>query len=486
MPFDIRTEALFRNKAFIGGHWGDADSGRREDVFDPATGEKIGDVPFMGSAEAVRAVDAAAAAFPAWKAMTPHERAEIMFAWRDLILKNKDALARIMTAECGKPLAQSEGEVVYGASFVAWFAEEGKRAYGETIPAKQRDRRLIVTKEPAGVTAAITPWNFPNACVTRKIAPALAAGCTQVLKPAPDTPFSALALAALAEQAGLPPGVLNVVTGDAPAIGEVLTSHEAVRVLTFTGSTAVGKLLAAQCGRHIKKTSLELGGNAPFLVFDDADLDDAVEEVVASKFRNSGQTCVCANRILVQAGVFDAFAEKLAARVEGFRTGPGDAADGVDIGPLINAAGRDKVARHVEDAVAKGAEILTGGAPHALGGNFYQPTVLTGASAEMQLAAEETFGPVAALFRFDTEEEAVRLANDTPFGLSAYLYTQDLSRAFRVSEALESGMVGVNAGVLSNEVAPFGGVKESGIGREGSRHGLDEFLEMKYLHIKIA
>ncbi|MEO0398965.1 MAG: NAD-dependent succinate-semialdehyde dehydrogenase [Pseudomonadota bacterium] len=486
MALNIQKERLYKSQAYIDGRWVDADNGAREDVFDPATGDKIGDAPFMGAEEATRAVDAAAAAFPAWKAMTPHERADIMLAWHDLIIENQDALARIMTAECGKPLAQSVGEVVYGAAFIKWFAEEGKRVYGETIPAKQRDRRIIVTKEPAGVTAAITPWNFPSACVTRKIAPALAAGCTQVLKPAPDTPYSALALAALAEEAGLPAGVLNVVTGDAPAIGGVLTSHDAIRVLTFTGSTPVGKLLAEQCARRVIKTSLELGGNAPFIVFDDADLDDAVEEVIASKFRNSGQTCVCANRILVQASVFDAFAEKLAARVEAFTVGPGDAKEGVDIGPLINAAGFQKVARHVDDAVAKGATVLTGGAAHPLGGNFYKPTVLAGAHVDMQLAEEETFGPVAPLYRFDTEEEAVNYANATRYGLSAYIYTKDLSRAFRVSEALESGMVGVNAGVLSNEVAPFGGVKESGIGREGSRHGIEEFVEMKYVHFKIS
>ncbi|MEM7571173.1 MAG: NAD-dependent succinate-semialdehyde dehydrogenase, partial [Pseudomonadota bacterium] len=399
MSFDLKSDRLYRSQAFIGGQWRDALSGARDDIFDPATGDKIGEAAHMGAAEATQAVEAAKAAFPAWRAMTADERAEIMMAWHDLILENKTSLAQIMTAECGKPLAQSEGEVVYGASFIKWFADEGKRTYGETIPAKQRDRRIIVTKEPAGVTAAITPWNFPNACVTRKIAPALGAGCTQVVKPAPETPFSALALAVLAQEAGMPDGVLNVVTGDAPAIGGVLTSHPAVQVLTFTGSTPVGKLLAEQCGRHVKKTSLELGGNAPFIVFDDADLDDAVEEVIASKFRNSGQTCVCANRIFVQSGVFDTFSQKLVARVEAFKVGHGDSDAGVDIGPLVNKAGADKVARHVEDAIAKGAKVLTGGARHSLGGNFYQPTVLQDVNTSMQMASEETFGPVAPLYR---------------------------------------------------------------------------------------
>ncbi|MEM8985110.1 MAG: NAD-dependent succinate-semialdehyde dehydrogenase [Pseudomonadota bacterium] len=482
MALNLNSPDLLRTNALVNGAWRSAE--KRQDVYDPATEQIIASVPYWGGSEATEAVQAAEAAFPEWRARTAEERANILLAWKGLVLQHKEDLARILTAECGKPMDQSLGEVAYGASFFQWFAEEGKRAYGDVIPAKQHDRRIIVAKEPVGVTAAITPWNFPIACVTRKIAPALAVGCTQVLKPAPETPFTALALAYLGEQAGLPPGVLNVVTGDASAIGEVFTSHPAVRVVTFTGSTAVGKLLAEACGRHVKRAALELGGNAPFIVFGDADVDDAVSEVIASKFRNSGQTCVCANRILVQSDIFDKFTERLCDQVAAMSVGSGEE-DGVAIGPLINARAVEKVSAHIEDAVGKGAEVKVGGAPHGRGAYFYQPTVLTGAKNDMLLAREETFGPVAALFRFESDEDAIALANDTPTGLAAYLYTADLSRAFRAAEALQSGMVGVNTGIISTEVAPFGGVKESGIGREGSRYGLDDFLETKAVHVKL-
>ena len=480
---DLSKNPVFKQQAFIHGQWVSAADGRTEDVLDPDSQKVIGTTPFLGTEETVVAIEAASAALPAWRKLTAQARGEILMRWHALILEHTDALAELMTAETGKPLNQSYGEVTYGSSFVEWFAEEGKRAYGEIIPASLEDRRFLVIKQAIGVTAAITPWNLPFACVTRKVAPALAAGCTQVLKPAPDTPFSALALAALLQQAGLPDGVLNIVTGDAPAIGSALTSHKDVRAVSFTGSTGVGKLLAKQCAEQMKKPSLELGGNAAFIVFEDADIEDAVTELMASKFRNSGQTCVCANRILIQSSIYDKFSEALRKRVEAMTTGSG--IEDKDMGPLINQAGFDKVDRHVKDALAKGAVALTGGAPHDRGGLYYQPTVLSNISDDMQLNKEETFGPVAPLFSFETEEEAIEVANNTEYGLASYVYTKDVSRMFRVAEALESGMVGVNAGIISNAAVPFGGVKESGLGREGSRHGLDDFMEMKYIHIKL-
>src|SRR5512138_1475487 len=434
----------------------------------------------MGAAETRRAIQAAETAWPAWRKLLAKERANILRKWFNLILENQEDLARLMTLEQGKPLAEAKGEVVYGASFIEWFAEEAKRVYGDTIPQHQADKRIVVVKQPVGVVAAITPWNFPNAMITRKCAPALAAGCPVVIKPATQTPYSAFALAELAERAGIPAGVINILTGSAKEIGGELTSSPIVRKLSFTGSTEVGKLLMQQCASTVKKISLELGGNAPFLVFDDADLDAAVEGAIISKFRNTGQTCVCANRILVQDGVYDAFAEKLAAAVKKLKVGPG-LEDGVNLGPLIDKAALDKVEEHVADAKAKGAEVRLGGAPHERGGTFYQPTVLTNVTTQMKVTREETFGPVAPLFRFKTEEEAIALANDTEFGLAAYFYARDIGRVWRVGEALESGMVGINTGLISTEVAPIGGVKESGIGREGSKYGIEEFLEVKYL-----
>ncbi|MBK8525465.1 MAG: NAD-dependent succinate-semialdehyde dehydrogenase [Betaproteobacteria bacterium] len=471
---------LLRSNAYIDGRWEAADSGATLLVIDPATGDKLGEVPLMGAGETTRAVAAAEAALPAWRARTAKERAAIMRRWFELILAHGDDLARMITAECGKPLAEAKGEVGYGASFVEWFAEEAKRAYGETIPPVVADKRLITIKQPIGVCAAITPWNFPLAMITRKVAPAIAAGCTVVVKPAEQTPLTALALAKLAHEAGLPPGVFNVLTGDPVAIGGVLTASPIVRHLSFTGSTEVGRLLMAQSAPTIKKLALELGGNAPFIVFDDADVDAAVEGVLIAKYRNTGQTCVCANRILVQGGVYQAFAEKLAARVAQLQVGAGSE-PGVVQGPLIDGAGLEKVEAHIADAVAKGARVLTGGKRHARGGNFFEPTVLSGVTKEMRVAREETFGPVAPLFPFQTEEDAIAMANDTEFGLAAYFYSRDIGRCFRVGEALEYGMVGVNTGLISNEVAPFGGVKQSGIGREGSKYGLEEYLEIKYL-----
>jgi succinate-semialdehyde dehydrogenase/glutarate-semialdehyde dehydrogenase len=471
---------LLRSNAYIDGRWEAADSGATLLVIDPATGDKLGDVPLMGAGETTRAVAAAEAALPAWRSKTAKERAALMRRWFELILAHGDDLARMITAECGKPLAEAKGEVGYGASFVEWFAEEAKRAYGETIPPVVADKRLITIKQPIGVCAAITPWNFPLAMITRKVAPAIAAGCTVVVKPAEQTPLTALALAKLAHEAGLPPGVFNVITGDPVAIGGVLTASPIVRHLSFTGSTEVGRLLMAQSAPTIKKLALELGGNAPFIVFDDADVDAAVEGVLIAKYRNTGQTCVCANRILVQGGVYQAFAEKLAARVAQLQVGAGSE-PGVVQGPLIDGAGLEKVEAHIADAVAKGARVLTGGKRHARGGNFFEPTVLSGVTKEMRVAREETFGPVAPLFPFQTEEEAITMANDTEFGLAAYFYSRDVGRCFRVGEALEYGMVGVNTGLISNEVAPFGGVKQSGIGREGSKYGLEEYLEIKYL-----
>jgi succinate-semialdehyde dehydrogenase / glutarate-semialdehyde dehydrogenase len=473
---------LWKNQGLIAGEWRAADSGRTTEIRNPATSEVLGSVPHMGGAETRRAIEAASAALPAWSKKTAGERAKILRKWFDLMMANQDDLAIIMTAEQGKPLAESKGEIAYAASFIEWFAEEGKRVYGDVIPGHQPDKRILVLRQPIGVVTAITPWNFPAAMITRKAGPALAAGCTFVVKPAPQTPFSALAMAELAQRAGIPPGVFNVVTGDAIAIGGEFTGNPLVKKLSFTGSTQVGKLLMSQCAATVKKVALELGGNAPFLVLDDADLDAAVAGALASKYRNTGQTCVCANRFIVQSKVYDAFAAKLAAAVQKLRVGDGLKGE-TDQGPLIDAKALAKVESHIADAKAKGATVLTGGARHALGGTFYQPTILTNANTSMQLAREETFGPVAPLFRVETDEEAIKLANDTEFGLAAYVYTRDLARSWRVSEALEYGIVGLNTGLISTEVAPFGGVKESGIGREGSKYGILEFTEMKYLCI---
>ncbi len=476
----IKDSKLFRAQCYVDGAWCGAESGKIFPVTNPADGAVLAQVPDMGAGEAKRAVAAANAAWPLWRAKTAKERATILRKWYDLIMASQEDLAQILTAEQGKPLAEARGEVAYGASFIEWYAEEGKRVYGDVIPQHQGDKRLLVIKQPVGVTAAITPWNFPIAMVTRKVAPALAAGCTVVLKPAEQTPLSALALAELAERAGFPKGVLNIITGDAPAIGAELTSNPLVRKITFTGSTEVGRILMRQASESIKKVSFELGGNAPFIVFDDADIDAAVEGAIASKYRNAGQTCVCANRIYVQDSVYDAFAKKFAEKVGAFKVGPGTEA-GVVIGPLIDQQGLEKVEAHVKDALAKGAKALTGGSRHKLGGFFFEPTVLSGATSSMRLAGEETFGPVAPLFRFKTEEEAVRMANDSEFGLAAYFYSRDIGRVIRVSEALEAGIVTANSGIFSNEVAPFGGVKQSGIGREGSKYGIEPFLEIKFI-----
>ncbi|ANB75049.1 NAD-dependent succinate-semialdehyde dehydrogenase [Paraburkholderia phytofirmans OLGA172] len=469
---------FLRTGHYIDGEW--YESASTYPVLNPATGEVIAQVAKGGAPETMQAVAAAERAFPVWRSITAKERGARVRRWGELMLENRGALAELLTREQGKPLAEARGEVGYAASFLEWFAEEAKRSYGDVIPSPNPNAKIIVTREPVGVVAAITPWNFPLAMITRKAGPALAAGCTMVLKPSEETPLSALALAALAEKAGIPPGVFNIVSGDAVAIGGVLTESEVVRKLSFTGSTRVGKLLAKQSADTLKKLSLELGGNAPFIVFDDADIDAAVQGAMASKFRNTGQTCVCVNRFYVQDGVYDAFTQELTQAVRKMRIG--NALQGeVEQGPLINQAALKKVGAHVADALQKGAKVLTGGKPHALGGTFYEPTVLIDASKSMLIAAEETFGPVAACFRFKTENEAVAAANDTPFGLSAYFYTRDLARAWRVAEALESGMVGINEGILSTEVAPFGGVKQSGLGREGSKYGLDEYTELKYM-----
>ncbi|WP_306599929.1 NAD-dependent succinate-semialdehyde dehydrogenase [Geothrix sp. 21YS21S-2] len=478
----IQDPSLFRETCLIGGAWTGADDLASFPVENPATGEVLGTVPRLGAAETRRAVRAAQEALPGWRARAAGERAALLRRWFDLILEHREDLAAIMTLEQGKPLAEARGEIAYAASFIEWFAEEARRVYGDVIPGHACDRRIVVLKEPVGVVAAITPWNFPSAMLARKAGAALAAGCTMVAKPAGATPYSALALAVLAERAGIPAGVLNVVTGPAAVLGGVLTSDPAVRKLSFTGSTEVGKQLLAQCAGTVKKVSMELGGNAPFLVFGDADLDAAVAGAVASKFRNSGQTCVCTNRFLVQEGVHDAFAAKLAAAVARLKVGNG-MEPGVEQGPLIDADALAKVEAHVADALAKGARVVQGGARHALGGTFFQPTVLCGATPEMALAREETFGPVAPVFPFRTEAEAVALANDTPSGLASYLYTRDLARSWRVAEALEYGMVGINTGLISTAVAPFGGVKESGLGREGSKYGIEDYLEVKYLCI---
>ena len=471
---------LFRCHGYIDGAWRDADDGGRFAVTDPATGRELGMVPNMGAAETRRAIAAAHAALPGWRAKTAKERANILRKWFELMMANQEDLARLMTAEQGKPLAESRGEIAYAASFIEWFAEEGKRLYGDTIPSHGADKRIIVLKEPIGVCAAITPWNFPAAMITRKAGPALAAGCTMVIKPSELTPFSALALAALAERAGIPKGVLNIVTGDAPAIGGEMTSNDLVRKITFTGSTEVGRILLREAADGIKKCSMELGGNAPFIVFDDADLDAAVKGAMASKYRNGGQTCVCANRILVHDKVYDAFAGKLADAVAALKVGNGADA-GTTIGPMIEMAAIDKIEAHIADALAQGARILLGGKRHALGGTFFVPTILTEVTAAMRVAREETFGPVAPLFRFSTEEQAITLANDTEFGLAAYFYSRDIGRIFRVAERLEYGIVGINEGLISTEVAPFGGMKQSGLGREGSKYGIEEFVEVKYL-----
>jgi succinate-semialdehyde dehydrogenase/glutarate-semialdehyde dehydrogenase len=485
---NLKDAQLLRAQGFVDGRWIDADDARLLAVTDPADGRVLAQVPDCGAAETQRAIAAAEAAWPAWRAKTAKERAALLRRWHELILAAADDLAQLITAECGKPLAEAKGEVAYGASFVEWFAEEGKRAYGECIPTTAGDKRLLTIRQPIGVCAAITPWNFPLAMITRKVAPALAAGCTAIVKPAEQTPLSALALAELASRAGIPPGVFNVITGSAQsaiAIGGTLTASPVVRKLSFTGSTEVGRLLMAQCAPTIKKLSLELGGNAPFIVFDDADVDAAVEGALIAKYRNTGQTCVCANRFLVQGGIYEAFAEKLTARVAQLKVGSGFE-DGVMQGPLIEACAVEKVEAHVADALAHGARVLTGGKRHARGGSFFEPTVLADVTTAMRVAREETFGPIAPLFRFTTEAEAIDMANATEYGLAAYFYSRDVARCFRVGEALEYGMVGVNTGLISNEVAPFGGVKQSGIGREGSKHGLDEYLEIKYLCFSIV
>jgi succinate-semialdehyde dehydrogenase/glutarate-semialdehyde dehydrogenase len=476
----LKDTALFRQQCYVDGAWVDAPDGKTVAVSNPASGEPLGTVPSLGAKETEAAVAAAHAAFPAWAAKTAKERGAVLRRWYELIVAHADDIGTMMTAEQGKPLAEARGEVTYAASFVEWFAEEAKRMYGDVIPGHQADKRILVLRQPVGVVAAITPWNFPAAMITRKVAPALAAGCTVVCKPASQTPFTALALAELADRAGIPKGVFNVVTGSARAIGGVLTGDARVRKLSFTGSTEIGKQLMAQCAGTMKKVSLELGGNAPFIVFDDADLDAAVAGAIASKYRNTGQTCVCANRLLVQAGVYDAFTAKLVEAVKKLAVGDG-LKGATDQGPLIDESALAKVEEHVTDAVAKGAKVALGGKRHALGGTFYEPTVLTYVTPDMKVAGEETFGPVAPLFRFETEEEAIRMANDTEFGLAAYFYTRDLARSWRVSEALEYGIVGLNTGLISTEVAPFGGVKESGMGREGSKYGLMDFTEIKYV-----
>jgi succinate-semialdehyde dehydrogenase/glutarate-semialdehyde dehydrogenase len=476
---------LLREQAYVNGQWIEADDGTRFAVTNPADGETIAQVSSLGQAETTRAIAAAQAALPTWRGKTAKERSNVLRTWFELIMANQEDLARLLSWEQGKPLAESRGEVAYGASFIEWFAEEAKRVYGDVIPHDKQGRRLVVIKQAIGVVAAITPWNFPNAMITRKVGPALAAGCTVVLKPASETPLSALALAELSERAGIPAGVLNVVTGTrSREIGGELTGNPAVQKLSFTGSTGIGKLLMAQCAQTIKKVSLELGGNAPFIVFEDADLDAAVEGAIGSKFRNSGQTCVCTNRLLVQNSVYDEFARRLVLAVNALKVARAET-EGAQQGPLINAKAVAKVEEHISDALAKGATLLAGGKPHALGGNFFEPTVLGDVTPAMLVARDETFGPLAPLFRFDTESEAIAMANDTEFGLASYVYTRDLGRAWRVSEALEYGMVGVNEGLISTEVAPFGGIKQSGLGREGSKYGIDDYIEQKYMCLSI-
>lgn len=476
----LTDKSLLRQRAYIGGEWVEAEDGRTEEIRNPATGFGLGSVPRMGEGETRRAILAADTALPAWRSLTARERALILRQWCELVLQYQEDLAVIMTSEQGKPLPEARGEVAYAASFLEWFAEEGKRVYGDIIPANNADCRVMVLRQPVGVVAAITPWNFPSAMVTRKVAPALAAGCTVVVKPAPQTPFSALALAILAERAGVPPGVVNIVTGDAERIGREMTTSPVVRKLSFTGSTAVGRLLMRLCADTVKKMSLELGGHAPFIVFDDADVEAAVQGALASKYRCSGQTCVCANRIFVQRDIHEDFVERFAAASAELRVGDG-MEDATDLGPLIDIAALDKVERHLRDATRKGARIVTGGRRHALGGTYFQPTVLTDVTPEMQVMQEETFGPVSPIARFDDEAGVVALANATEYGLAAYFYTRDIGRVWRVAEALEYGMVGINTGILSAENVPFGGIKQSGIGREGSRYGIEEYVELKYI-----
>ncbi|MFS2092975.1 NADP-dependent succinate-semialdehyde dehydrogenase [Pseudomonas sp. Pseusp11] len=480
----LNDPKLFRQQAYIDGVWVDADNGQTLKVNNPATGEIIGIVPKMGATETRRAIEAADRALPAWRALTAKERANKLRKWFDLMMANQEDLARLMTLEQGKPLTESRGEIAYAASFLEWFGEEAKRVYGDMIPGHQVDKRLMVLKQPIGVTAAITPWNFPSAMITRKAGPALAAGCTMVLKPASQTPYSALALAELAERAGIPKGVFSVVTGSAGEVGSELTGNPLVRKLTFTGSTEIGRQLMVECAKDIKKVSLELGGNAPFIVFDDADLDAAVEGALVSKYRNNGQTCVCANRLYIQDGVYDAFVEKLTAAVATLNIGNG-LENGITTGPLIDTKAMAKVQEHIEDAVSKGARVVAGGKPHALGGTFFEPTVLVDVPCNAAVAKEETFGPLAPLFRFKDEADVIAMANDTEFGLASYFYARDLSRVFRVGEALEYGIVGINTGIISNEVAPFGGIKASGLGREGSKYGIEDYLEIKYLCIGV-
>lgn len=480
MTMTLKDQSLLRDACYIDGAWVAADTDETLTVENPANGEIVGRVPKMGAAETRRAIEAANDALPSWRARTAKERSTILRRWFDLMMANQEDLARIMTAEQGKPLAESRGEIAYAASFIEWFAEEGKRVYGDTIPPFTSDRRIVVLKQPIGVCAAITPWNFPAAMITRKAGPALAAGCTMVVKPASQTPLSALALAELAERAGVPKGVLSVVTGSASAIGGEMTSNPIIRKVTFTGSTEIGKTLMQQSATTVKRTSMELGGNAPFIVFDDADIDAAVKGAMASKYRNAGQTCVCVNRIFAQDAIYDRFIERLSEAVRALRVGDGFE-EGVTIGPLINGEAVEKVEEHIKDATGKGARIAVGGRRHELGRTFFEPTILSDAAPDMLIFREETFGPVAPVFRFKTEEEAIRLANDTEFGLAAYFYGRDIGRVWRVAEALEYGMVGINEGIISTEVAPFGGVKESGNGREGSKYGIDDYLEVKYL-----
>ena len=476
----LNNPALFREQAYINGTWLDADSKATMEVTNPANGEVIGSIPDLTGVETARAIEAARVAMISWRKQTAKQRAAIMRVWFDLIMANQDDLGKIMTLEQGKPLAEAKGEIGYAASFIDWFAEEGKRIYGDIIPTHKADARIVVTKEPIGVVAAITPWNFPTAMITRKCGPALAAGCGFVVRPASETPFSALALAVLAEEAGIPAGLFNVITGQSRPIGAELTSNPTVRKLTFTGSTPVGKLLMQQCAPTLKKVSLELGGNAPFIVFDDADLDSAVAGAVAGKYRNAGQTCVCVNRFIVQEGVYDAFVAKFAEKVAQLQVGNG-MDEGVTQGPMINQGAIDKVKDHIEDALSKGGKLICGGQSHTLGGSFFTPTIIGNATTDMKMATEETFGPVAPSFKFKDEAQAIAMANDTEFGLAAYFYTRDIGRVWRVGEGLEYGMVGINEGIISTEVAPFGGVKESGMGREGSHYGIEDFLEIKYM-----
>jgi succinate-semialdehyde dehydrogenase/glutarate-semialdehyde dehydrogenase len=476
----LKDPTLLRDRCLVDGRWVESESRARIKVDNPADGSLVGTVPDCGAADVRRAIEAAAAALPAWRALVAKERSAILRKWFDLMVANADDLAAILTAEQGKPLAEARGEILYGASFIEWFAEEAKRIYGDVIPSHMADKRIVVIKQPIGVVGAITPWNFPNAMITRKAGPALAAGCTMVLKPASQTPLSALALGELALRAGVPKGVFNVVTGNARAIGGELTSNPTVRKITFTGSTEIGRVLMRQSADTVKKLGLELGGNAPFIVFDDADLDAAVEGAIASKYRNNGQTCVCANRIYVQDSVYDAFAAKLADKVRALKVGRGTE-PGVILGPLIDDAAVAKVEEHVADATAKGAKVILGGKRHALGGRFFEPTILTGVTRQMKVSNEETFGPVAPLFRFKDDADVIAQANDTEFGLASYFYARDLGRVWRVAEALEAGIVGINTGIISTEVAPFGGVKQSGLGREGSKYGIEDFVEIKYL-----